>query len=183
MLRSFVTWFSLLIMATALAACCGSTACECDDAFADAVGLEFSADITGTNPTGFRASEVDTVYLVRVPLDTTQRPLADTVQLVRSIARFSQPVIINNTTPFAQAGNRKLDAYSYQLYLAPARRATPTFRLTIDSVQLNTDFRAEGCCTCFENNRKLVYLNGNTTPLDRTDVAGNNALISVEIKR
>ncbi|RFP65210.1 hypothetical protein D0N36_10130 [Hymenobacter lapidiphilus] len=183
MLRSFLTWFSLLIMATALAACCGSTACECDDTFADAVGLEFSADTTSANPTGFRARQVDTVYLVRVPRDTAQKPRADTVQLVRSIARFSQPVIINNTTPFAQAGNRKLDGYSYQLYLAPARRAAPTFRLTIDSVQLNTDFRAEGCCTCFENNRKLVYLNGNLTPFDQTDLTRNNGLVPLTISR
>ncbi|MBT2557937.1 hypothetical protein J7E24_09080 [Hymenobacter sp. ISL-91] len=185
MLRSFVTWFSVFILATALAACCGSTACECDDAFADAVGLQFSADTTGANPTGFRARQVDTVYLVRVPLDTTQRPRADTVQLLRPIARFSQPVIINNTTPFAQAGNRKLDAYSYQLYLAPARRAAPTFRLAIDSVQLNTDFRAEGCCTCFENSRKLVFTtrNGQVIRDDLTDPAGNNALVPLVINR
>ncbi|NVO85696.1 hypothetical protein [Hymenobacter terrestris] len=181
MLRSFLTWFSFLILATALAACCGSTACECDDAFADAVGLEFDTLGTVTSP-AFLAAEIDTVYLVRVPFDTTQRPRADTVQLVRPAARFSQPVVINNTTPFAQAGNRKLDAYRYQLYLAPARRATPTFSLAIDSVQLNTDFRAEGCCTCFENNRKQVYFNGTQTT-DLTDPDRNNGLKTLPITR
>lgn len=187
MLRSFVTWFSFLIMATALAACCGSTACECDDQYADAVGLQFSADTTGPNPVGFRAREVQNVYLVRVPLDTTQRPGADTVLLVRPVARYSQPVVINNATPFAQAGNRKLDSYSYQLYLAPSRTSkVHSFDLRIDSVQLNTVFRAEGCCTCFENNNKLVYINGSLTPTNRTapkDSKGSDALLTILIER
>ena len=182
MRRSFLTWFSLLLMGTLLAGCCGSTACECDDAFADALSLQFSTDTTGTAPTGFRASETATVYLVRIPHDTTQRPRADTVQLIRPAAQVARPIILNNTTPFAQAGNRKLDAYAYQLYLAPARRAAPTFSLTIDSVQLSTDFRAEGCCTCFENSRKQVYFNGTQTK-DLTDPDRNNGLVPLLLTR
>ncbi|SDY06414.1 hypothetical protein SAMN04488069_105161 [Hymenobacter psychrophilus] len=172
-------------MATALAGCCGSTACECDDQFADAVGLQFSADTTGPNPTGFRAREVATVYLVRVPRDTAQRPRADTVQLLRPVAQFSQPVVINNTTPFTQAGNRKLDAYSYQLYLATAPRVKPSFSFVVDSVRLSTDFRAEGCCTCFENSSKLVFTtrNGQVIRDDLTDPDGNNGLKTLLIQR
>lgn len=184
MLRSFLTWFSLLIMTTALAACCGSTACECDDQYADAVGLQFSLDSLNADSTGFRARQVVTVYLVRVPRDTAQRPRADTVQLLRPVARVAQPIIINNTTPFAQAGNRKLDAYSYQLYLASGRFGRPhSFDFFIDSVKLNTVFRADGCCTCFENNSKLVYVNGSKTASNQTDPDGKNGLVPLTIAR
>ncbi|WP_019947993.1 hypothetical protein [Hymenobacter aerophilus] len=184
MLRSFLTWFSLVIMATALAACCGSTACECDDAYADAISLQFDTVGTATSP-AFVPAELETVYLVRVPRDTAQRPRADTVQLKRTTARATQPIIINNTTPFAQAGNRKLDRYSYYLYLAPARFNAPhSFDFAIDTVKLQTNFRAEGCCTCFENVRKQVYTNGSLVPTaDLADPDRKNALIPLPVKR
>ena len=43
--------------------------------------------------------------------------------------------------------------------------------------------RAEGCCTCFENKRKLVYTNGNPAPSDQTDQSKNNELVPLLVKR
>lgn len=182
MLRSFLTWFSVLLTTVLLAACCGSTACDCDDTFADAVGLRFNPD--SVSGRGFSSNLVDTLYLVRNPLDTAQRPRADTVVLARPRrVALTQPVIINNATPFAQAGNRKLDQYSYQLYLAPSRTATPTFTYKIDRIDLRTDYDARGCCTCFLNTNKLVFTNGNLTPFNQTDPTGQNQLLPIEISR
>lgn len=186
MVRSFLTWFLLLTTAILVAACCGSTACECNDEFADAVGLRFSVDTlaSGTKK-GFTSAEIDTVYLVRVPKDTAQRPRADTVTLSRSrLQAVTQPIIINNATPFTRAGNRNLDQYSYELYVARRRaKVTPTFRYLINRVELRTDYEADGCCTCFQNSNKLVYVNGNPTPLNQTDPNGENQLRSIEVTK
>jgi len=185
MLRPLLTWFLLLTTAILVAACCGSTACECNDEFADAVGLRLSTDTLGSGPRkGFLSAEVATVYLVRVPLDTAQRPKADTVTLIRSrIQAVTQNIVINNATPFTRAGNRNLDQYTYELYLAPSRTAAPTFRYLINRVELRTDYEADGCCTCFQNSNKLVYVNGNPTPLNQTDPTGENRLLPIEVTR
>ncbi|MBT9394323.1 hypothetical protein KLP40_14220 [Hymenobacter sp. NST-14] len=185
MLRTFSTWFCLLLTSALLAACCGSTACECNDTYADAIGFNFSPDTTGTAPAGFQVAEIDTVFLIRVPLDTAQRPRADTVQIVRAKARvFTQPVILNNTTPFTQAGNRKLDQYRYQLYLAKTRTAKQhTFDYYLDKVELTTVYRADGCCTCFDNINKVVYVNGSLAPTNLTDVDRRNQLGLLDVRR
>lgn len=185
MLRSFLTWVSILVMTTALAACCGSTACDCNDTYADAVGLRFDTLGTSSSP-AFKVSELRTVFLVRRLLrpDAQQLLLADTVQLERTTARARQPLILNNTTPFTQSGNRKLDQYSYRIYLAQSRTAkTHSFDYAIDSVQLRTEYQADGCCTCFNNTRKLVYVNGSTSPVNLNDPQGENGLVALEVRR
>lgn len=185
MVRSFFTWLLLLTTTALLTACCGSTACECNDEFADAIGLRLSTDTLSTGPRkGFLSAEVTTVYLVRVPRDTAQRPKTETVTITRSrLQAVTQPIIINNATPFTRAGNRNLDQYTYELYLAPSLTATPTFRYKIDRVELRTDYEADGCCTCFQNRNKLVYVNGNPTPLNQTDPTGENRLIPLDVTR
>ena len=121
---------------------------------------------------------------MRTPLDTAQRPRTETVTLTRSRSQaFTQPIIINNATPFTRAGNRNLDQYTYELYLAPSLNATPTFRYLINRVELRTDYEADGCCTCFRNSNKLVYVNGNPTPLNQTDPTGENRLLPIEVTR
>ena len=186
MRRSFLTWFLFLATAALVAACCGSTACECNDEFADAVGLRLSTDTLATGPRkGFTSAETDTLFLVRVPRDTAQRPRADTVVLARTRRQaVTQPIVINNATPFTRAGNRNLNQYSYQLYLSRRRSGTPvTFRYRIDSIRLRTNYQADGCCTCYQNSNKLVYVNGSTTPLNQNDPTGQNQLIPIEVAR
>ncbi|MBX0291969.1 hypothetical protein K3G63_16065 [Hymenobacter sp. HSC-4F20] len=189
MLRSFVTWLLILTTAALLAACCGSTACECEDAYADAIGLAFSpTDSAATNPArGFRSAQLTTVFLVRVPLDTSQRPSADTVAITRPRASvFTQPIVINNATPFTQAGNRRLNQYTYTLYLAPSRRALPTYTYHITDINLATEYQADGCCTCYQNTRKQVtVLDQQRVPrqFDLTDPAGENQLVPIVLTR
>ncbi|OWP63215.1 hypothetical protein CDA63_10180 [Hymenobacter amundsenii] len=172
-------------MTTALAACCGSTACDCNDTFADAVGLRFDTLGTSSSP-AFKVSELRTVFLVRRLLrpDAQQLLLADTVQLERTTLQARQPLILNNTTPFSQAGNRKLDQYAYRVYLAPTRTAKiHSFDYAIDSVQLTTEYQADGCCTCFNNTRKLVYVNGSASPINLKDADGENGLVELNVLR
>lgn len=189
MLRSFATWLLTLTTAALVAACCGSTACECDDAYADAVGLAFSpTDSAATDPArGFRSAQLTTVFLVRVPRDTAQRPRADTVALTRPRASvFTQPIIINNVTPFTQAGNRRLNQYTYTLYLASSRRAAPTYRYQITDISLATEYQADGCCTCYQNTSKQVTVlnqQGVARQFDLTDPNGENQLVPIVLTR
>lgn len=188
MARTLLTWLSVLTTTVLLAACCGSVACQCNDAYADAIGFHFSTDTVGNRPRpGFFSADIDTVYVVRVPLDTAQRPRADTALVARSRRQaVQQPLVINNTTPFTQAGNRKLDQYRYTLYLAARRRARPSFLYRIDTVQLKTVLRADGCCTCYQNTNKLVTGRANNQApqqLNLTDPDGNNQLVPIELRR
>ncbi|RSK36197.1 hypothetical protein [Hymenobacter metallilatus] len=185
MLRTFLTWACVLIMASLLAACCGSVGCECNDRYADAVGLRFSADtLPGSSLRGFKAADIRTVYLVRVPNDTAQRPKADTVAFTSTRAQqLRDTLVINNLTPFTRSGNRNLNEYRYEVYLAPARSGPVRFRYRIDRVALQTSLRADGCCTCYQNTNKLVYVNGSPTPLNLTDPAGNNQLVPLVVVR
>lgn len=188
MLRPLLTWLSVLLTTLLLAACCGSVTCECEDAFADAIGFQFSPPPATGPATGFAATAIDTVFLVRVPRDTAQRPRADTVAFARRPdSVYTQPVIINNATPFALASNRKLDDYTYQLYLARRqRKSAPTFTFTIDSVALATKYEADGCCTCYRNTGKQVWTTdqrGNRRQFDLTDPTNGNQLVPIVLTR
>ncbi|GAB2777054.1 hypothetical protein HNQ93_001859 [Hymenobacter luteus] len=187
MRRSFLTWLLVLTTTVLVAACCGSVACECNDTYADAVGLQFSLANSQDSLRGFFPSYIDTVYLVRNPRDTTQRPRADTVALTRSRAVvFTQPIIINNATPFGLVTGRKLNAYRYTLYLAKRRRATPTYTYKLDSIQLSTRYQGDGCCTCYQNSSKKVFVTnqkGVSQQFDLTDTGGNNELKTITMER
>ncbi|RSK46879.1 hypothetical protein [Hymenobacter rigui] len=177
MLRTLLTWFCILMTAALVAACCGSVGCECNDRYADAVKLQFSADTAGSGK-GFRARDIRNVFLVRVPKDTAQRPKADTVAFSGPRAQqLRDTLVINNLTPFTRSGNRNLNEYRYEVYLAPTRRGTKLFSYKIDSVALNTRLQGDGCCTCYQNTNKLVYVNGNSGPLNLTDPSGENRLV------
>lgn len=183
MLRFPLNWCLFVFTAAVLASCCGSVACECDDRYADAIKLQFSAD-TVAGGKGFRAREIRTVFLVRVPKDTAQRPRADTVAFARTLSqRLRDTLVINNLTPFTRSGNRNLDEYRYEVYLAPARKGPASFRYRIDSVALNTRLQGDGCCTCYQNTNKLVYSNGSPSPLNLTDPSGNNQLVPLVLAR
>lgn len=187
MLRSFLSWLLVLTTTVLVAACCGSVACECNDTYADAIGLQFSTTNSQDSLRGFFPSYLDTVYLVRIPRDTTQRPRADTATITRSRAAvFTQPIIINNATPFGLVTGRKLDAYRYTLYLAKKRKATPTYTYTIDRIQLNTRYQGDGCCTCYQNSSKQVSVinqKGLSQEFDLTDTSGNNELKLITLER
>ncbi|GAB3227389.1 hypothetical protein GCM10027346_10690 [Hymenobacter seoulensis] len=185
MLRSFLTWLSVLTTTVLLAACCGSVACECDDAYADAIGLKFSPSDSAT-ANGFASDDIKNVFLVRIPRDPLQVPRADTVLVTRSRSKaFELPVIINNATPFALASGNKLTQYSYVLYLAPTRSATPTFTYKIDSVQLATTYEGDGCCSCFRNTNKQAFITQNlqSKVLNLTDPAQTNKLVPIVLTR
>lgn len=178
MLRPLFTWFVLLVTAALLSACCGSVACDCNDEYADALFLRFDTLAT----TGFTRPELQAVYLVRTLINDTARvPARDTVALSRTLARAYDPVIINNNTPFVQSSGRKVDRYGYQLLLGTRR--TPTFRFVVDSTNLDKKYQADGCCTCYQNTKKEVYLNGSRTPFVATAPSGENTAVYIPVRR
>lgn len=183
MLRPLFTWFLLLTSAVMLAACCGSVACDCQDERADALFFQFDRDTTVTRK-GFTTAELRTVYLVRQYLaDTARSPTRDTVVVTRTTAEVNSntPVLINNNVPFVQASNRKVDRYQYQVYVGA--RTAPTFTLVVDSVELDNRYRADGCCTCYLNTKKNVYLRGNPAPFNAADPAADNQPVAIPVRR
>jgi hypothetical protein len=185
MLRHPLTWLLLFVVSTALAACCGSVACDCQDSLDDAIVFNFNLD--PASPNRFDSTALDTVFFVRqprqntVPTPTPAVPVIDTLLLVRQGLSRGNSVVLNNAQPFGQRGTRKLDQYSYTLYLG--RRRTPTYRVRIDSVRLRNQLDGDGCCTCNRTVGKLLYLNGQTTPQNLTDPSGKDQPVPVLLNR
>jgi hypothetical protein len=179
MLRSVSTWLLFLFTATLLAACCGSVACECNDGYADAVAVEF--DRTSSSAKPFTLEELDTVFLVRTYLrDTAKAPIPDTVVVTRTDSARARPIILNTTSPFTLANNRKIDQYRYKIYLG--KRKKPADFLLLDSIDLNGRYQADGCCTCYQSTRRIIYPTGQA-PFNATDDTGKNQLVPFIIKR
>jgi hypothetical protein len=178
MLRSLFTWFLLLTTALLMAACCGSVACECNDGYADAVALKF--DMSSTN--SFKPAELETVYAVRRLLpDTAKVPKPDTVVITRTPDQArTQDIIISNTAPFVANNNRRVNQYQYTVYLGTRRR--PTYSVVVDTVELAGRYQADGCCTCYQNTKKVVHISGQQ-PFDATDPTGKNQLVPFLLKR
>ena len=151
-------------VALLLSGCCANNVCDCEDAQADAIKLRFAPR--------FAAADLDTIIIQRSPLpyNTTAKP--ETVTLIRTPARARDSVVINNSTPFTQAGSAKLNRYRYVVqYLAqqPKSKPVPTTVLVIDSTRLRGSLAGSGCCTCYTNTQKTVFATRpkrNSTALD-----------------
>jgi hypothetical protein len=188
MLRNSFTWLLLFVFSTALAACCGSVACVCDDNVDDALFFRFALDTatTNPNPTGFRPNDLDTVYIQRVPLDTAQRPRADTVVILGGRLGFVPTLVINNASPFPQSGTRKLDQYTYKILLASRRqRSNPRYReiksFSVTNIKVEDEFISKSCCTCNNNIQKDLTLDGQ--PRSLADPGGDDKGIEVVLTR
>lgn len=184
MLRNPLTWLLLFVVSTVLAACCGSVACDCQDSLDDAVYFNFN--LSPSAPSRLDSAAVDTVFFVRQLLPyrdtvTTGQAAIDTIRLIRIGRERGNSVILNNAQPFGQRGTRKLDQYSYKIYLG--KRRAPSASFVIDSVQLKDEIKSDGCCTCNTNLKKLVFLGGRATPVDATDPSGQDKAVPVTLNR
>lgn len=146
-----------------LSGCCANNVCNCQDAQADAIKLRFSTDPT-PGSRGFALADLDTIIIQRYPKKFTATTRPETVTLLRTAAQIRDSIVLNNNTPFAQTGTSKLNQYRYVVqYLAQVanRKSVPTTVLTIDSVFVRGSLDGSGCCTCYTNTEKTVFLNGN----------------------
>ncbi|TVT43630.1 hypothetical protein FNT36_05975 [Hymenobacter setariae] len=159
----------LLIM-LALAGCCANDICVCQDELADA--LFFTFRIGGTN--GFRADQIDTLFIVRIPHPTAlvPKPTRDSILRILPLANGGATltqdslIAINNAAPFAASGGLKLDAYDYQITAYQYSKAAPVggrYRYTfkISNIKLDGQYQANGCCTCYSNTGKQFDLSSN----------------------
>jgi hypothetical protein len=180
MLRSLFTWFLLLSTAALVAACCGSVACDCNDSNADSFAIQF--DTLKTNPRAFAPESLNTVYAVRQVIgDTAKRPTRDTVVITRTIQQRSRPLIINNTSPFVPNNNRRVSQYTYNIYLGTRKK--PTTTVVVERVDLAGEFKADGCCTCYENTKRELYITGQPAPFIATNPADPKQPIPFVVQR
>lgn len=174
-------------MLLALAGCCANDICVCNDALADALAFKF--ELGGS--TGFRPSQVDTFWIVRITYPSAISPVGtaivrDSVLRVlplvisasgdTTIATDLNSIVINNAAPFASAGSTtKLSAYDYRIntYQTISRGGSRIIRRTsflINNIKLSGKDDASGCCTCYENTGKQFDLSGQSyvgqTPVD-----------------
>ncbi|WP_157781136.1 hypothetical protein [Hymenobacter sedentarius] len=162
-----------LTVALLLSGCCANNVCNCQDEQADAIKLRFSPR--------FATADLDTIIIQRSPLPYSPTTKPETVTLVRTAARVRDSVVINNTTPFAQAGTAKLNKYRYVVqYLgqAPQSKPVPTTVLVIDSIRLAGSLDGNGCCTCYTNTQKTVY----ATRPKRNSAAADSAFV-IDLKQ
>lgn len=174
---SFTCFIIALLGAAAalLTGCCANNTCNCDQ-LADAILLRFNVqDTTGTKPTGYQLSEVDTIRIVRYRLLGATAP--DTVLLTRPKSRAATDIVISNTAPFPLSGTQKVNAYRYIILLTDRHRRAPQVRQRYDltNIRLAGRFQADGCCTCYENTTKTADLsvsapNTNTIALTTTPI-------------
>lgn len=166
----FVAWPALLGAALLQSGCCANDACAPPNERADAIVLRFAAG-PDTLATGhsFGRLELDTLIVQRSPLPYRPTARPEVVVLLRTPAQRRGPVVLNNNAPFAQAGAAKLDAYRYvvqYLKAVPGGRPVPTTVLVVDSVQLDGRIEGDGCCSYYQNTKKVAFLDGKPTRRD-----------------
>lgn len=163
MLRTLLTSCFLLTTLFLLTTCCGSVSCNCQDQNDDALFLRFDA-------TDFTAAELKRVYILRTILrDTARKPRVDTAVFAVARPNLTDSIVIRTDRPFAPIANRKLGAYRYQIF-TPDKT---TVNHVIDSVSISGELRGDGCCTCYDNTKKILYFDGK--PYDLTDPTERDA--------
>ncbi|HET9504452.1 MAG TPA: hypothetical protein VFO93_13000 [Hymenobacter sp.] len=153
----------------AMAGCCANSVCLCKDERADE--LAFSFQIGG--PGGFAASDVDTLLVTRIINPNPAKNILasrETKLLTYALTPNGQDLVnnsfvINNAAPFASAGRTtKLNAYDYRIVAVrtdqvAGRKVVSRFVFKVDSIKLAGDYKAKGCCTCYENEGKRFEFN------------------------
>lgn len=148
-----------LVLIALFNGCCANNVCNCNDAQEDAIQLRFSMDASST---GFAATELDTIIIQRFPKKFTTTTVPESVTLLRAGKQVRDSVVLANAAPFAQSGSARLSQYRYVVQYfkdVPNRKSVLTTALVIDSVLLKGSYDGSGCCTCYHNTAKSVYLN------------------------
>ena len=65
-----------------------------------------------------------------------------------------------NSRPFASSGSLRTSSYYYTVLLGGGPRRAPRVRQRYDvrDIRLQGRYRADGCCTCYENTAKTATL-------------------------
>jgi hypothetical protein len=169
MLKKTLRRLPTLAACLALAGCCANDTCLCRDELADA--LVFSFQIGGNG--GFLATDVDTLLVTRITQPdprTTALPNRETKLLTYALTADTLQLrnnsfVINNAVPFASAGTTtKLDAYDYRIVAVrtkqvAGRKVVRRYLFKVNSIQLTGNYKANGCCTCYENVSKSFVVN------------------------
>jgi len=169
MLRTSFSWLLLPLLAFVVAACCGSVACDDRERNADTLFFEFASSVT--------REAIETVYIVRtftpdsnaVPTPASLTPVRDTARLISTAVDSStnRKLAIGNNAPFVATANRKLNAYTYEIYTLVPNDTVKALHFTIDNILLEGKFNDEdGCCTYYKNTKKIIDLD-NGTQLER----------------
>lgn len=176
MLRNFLLALLGAPFLVLLAGCCGNGSCDCQDSLADALYFGFQT----TGPGAFSRAEIATVYLARydttnlkvsrdsLPLVLNQRVtngLKKQIAAKQAVVDTTGLLILNNTAPFSVASsNGKLSQFVYRLYVPQDSAGTfkkRTFTTySFDRIRLIGRYKADGCCTCYENSLKRVRVLG-----------------------
>lgn len=164
MQRTLFLRASLGVLLLVLAGCCANVACDNRDKDADTLFFRFADSVS--------PRVIDTLYIVRTytPIETPTStpasllPVRDTARLISNpdSIELSRILYIRNSAPFTATANRKLDAYTYQIYaLDSIDGARKVFNFDIQNIRLAGGFRdADGCCTYYQNTQKSFNLNG-----------------------
>ena len=177
----------LLLPFGLLAGCCANNACNCNDLFADA--LYFTLD-----PKSFTASDVDTVKLLRYSNTNAALPL-DSATLIKGRRRdptigrrlielgidttATYVYVISNNYPLppaATGGKLSQYTYAFRIYQGDSLRIVRNgvsrprsiYTLPIGHAILEGKYEADGCCTCYQNTKKAVFINGRLRDVTET---------------
>lgn len=175
-------WLSRLVggaMVMVLGAgCCVNERCDCADENADTLWLRFDRDTVSASGRGFRQAETDTVYVVRIALDTLDRPRRDSVRLVHGVTEQGYGLPISRRAPFS-SNPRKANGYDYVIRLPYAAGGKREF--LVSGIGIGGRYKTvSACCTCYENTRKEARLD-NGPLLDLRDAAG--APVWIDLRR
>ena len=194
--------FLLLPPLLALAGCCANSACNCQDTLADSIYLTLKIG-PANDSKAFTAAELDTVYLTRylirrdsaatkpppdfIPLTGTtlrrqqQRTplLAKKLNLAQLDSTKTNTIVLSNTSPFRPGSAvGKLSDYFYVLLIQDRSNVKniKSYSFRIDQLMLTGQYKADGCCTCYQNTKKLVNINGQQYDATETGGAGENSV-------
>ena len=156
-MAAFGVRFLCLLLATALAGCCFSNTCDCDDEHENDLYLRFQTSATGS---GLTPVDVDTVYVLRYAFPLTRAH--DSVALVRPNSAANDLIVIGNNAPFKAQNGYRVNDFRYVVFvqLPGPKVARPRHTFTLSAIQLQGKFEGDGCCTCYRNTYKVASLNG-----------------------
>jgi hypothetical protein len=144
----------LLAMAAGFSSCCVNISCDCFEGIADDIVLQFDTDSANAQQPGYQQAELRGAYAVRYQSASPGSPL-DSVPLDLKRSSTFAPASFALNRLFSNGSGNDFTRFTYRIVVPQVGR-----RYLITAVETAGQTVEQHCCSCYQNTRKRLRLDG-----------------------
>lgn len=154
-LAGMMRFLLLLAMAAGLASCCSNVACDCFDGFGSDILLQFDTDSLQGRSDFYRPADLRAAYVVRYRNVSPGLPVDSIPLQLKAEEGFPKYAFSLRSLFVPTSNSDNFTQYAYRVVVPVAGRSYSVTALEVAGHEVE-----EHCCSCYQNTRKRLLLDG-----------------------